>query len=269
MNRVRSQTGGYTIVETLIFLAVSSVIAMGALLLMGGQQRKTEFSQSVRETELIIQDIMNDVSTGNFPSPSDVTCTPTGPGGAPRVEVGAGEQGTNQACTLIGRVLQFQPSSGTNADYRTFSVAGLTGNINNITSSLSEARPTLITQTSLTTRIPYGSEIRSISAPGLAGCTNPYAIAFITNFADYDSGTLVLESNARNVDVFPLCGVGPGADEAAVQTATSSLSSPSAFKNPSGGIQICLDDGGSQRGLIIVGGQGRQFTTTSEIGAVC
>jgi type II secretory pathway pseudopilin PulG len=251
-----SQPAGYTIVEALIFLAVSGMLAVSALLLVGAQQGKTEFSQSVREMELIVQDVMNDVSTGNFPSPGAVSCTLAR--GQPQVTVGAGEQGTNSQCILIGRVIQFRPNTG-NSDYRTFSVAGIKGSIDNLSKNLNEATPRIIQQTARTTRIPYGIQVLSVTG---AGCS-PYAIGFFTNFATYSLGAL--NSGARNVDVVPFCSVGGGVDDAPVASAIANAGTVPA--NPSSGLTICLSDGGSRRGVIVIGGGGQQFTTRSEIGA--
>ncbi len=66
---------GYTIIETLIFIAVSGMMFMSAVILVGGRQQEVEFSQGVRDLENKLKDTLNDVSTGYFPANNSLNCT--------------------------------------------------------------------------------------------------------------------------------------------------------------------------------------------------
>ena len=57
---------GFTIVETMIVLAVSGALFTSAIFFIGGRQQKAEFTASVRNFETSINDIANDVSDGYF-----------------------------------------------------------------------------------------------------------------------------------------------------------------------------------------------------------
>ncbi len=65
MNRGNRSTG-YTIVETMIFLAVSSLMFISAMILINGRQSRAEFIQAVRVFEANLRDVANDVSTGYY-----------------------------------------------------------------------------------------------------------------------------------------------------------------------------------------------------------
>ncbi len=122
MKRLPSLRGGYTIVETLIYLAVTGSLFVSAAVLISGQQNKTEFSQAVREVESYIIDISNDISTGYYPS-TNVGCTfgPAGP-----VLGGSRDLGTNGDCLFLGRLFHVAPA-GTNGE-QTLNVYTVFGN---------------------------------------------------------------------------------------------------------------------------------------------
>ncbi len=109
-----SNSRGYTIVEVMIFLVVSGALMGSAMTMISGQEEKTRFSQSVRTFEQDIQDIFNDVSTGYYSasSPENVNfkCTP-GASGSVSVTAGSSEQGSNQGCVFLGKIVQLTNGS--------------------------------------------------------------------------------------------------------------------------------------------------------------
>lgn len=96
---------GYTIVEVMIFLAISGALFVSASALISGRQERTMFQQSVNTTSQTLEDILNDVSTGYYPSNNDFKCTNSG--GSPTLSVGGSQQGTNQGCIFSGKLLSF------------------------------------------------------------------------------------------------------------------------------------------------------------------
>lgn len=113
---------GYTILEVLIFVAVSALIFVAAVGAISGRQAQVQFSQATREFEAKIKDIINDVTTGYFPSNGQVQCAVIS--GSVSLSDGSNvPQGTSDQCLSIGKVIQFNPSS--RADQITiFSLAG-------------------------------------------------------------------------------------------------------------------------------------------------
>ena len=58
------KTKGFTIVETLVVLGVTSVLATTALLMVSGRQARTQFYTGVQEFESTLQDISNGLPGG-------------------------------------------------------------------------------------------------------------------------------------------------------------------------------------------------------------
>lgn len=105
---MRSRRGGYTVVETLIYLAVTGALFVGAAAMISGQQAKTEFNQAVREVETFILDIANDVTTGYYPS-ANVSCTATPGTPASITPGGSDELGARGDCLYLGRLFHVSP----------------------------------------------------------------------------------------------------------------------------------------------------------------
>ncbi len=117
---------GYTIVEVMIFLAVSGGLLTSVMTIISGQQQKTQFTTGVREFESKIQDIISDVETGYFPSGNDVKCADPTPSGDLVITPVATEQGKNQDCVFLGKAVQFYRPTLTEGviNYRTITIAG-------------------------------------------------------------------------------------------------------------------------------------------------
>jgi len=113
-------------VEVMIFLAVSGFMFIVAAAFVSGKQSNAEFRQGMNDIASQIQQVINDVSDGHYPSGS-FTCTPGGSSG-PTFSSGSTGQGANQGCMFLGQVMQFdiQDSLGTNHpdEYNVYTVAG-------------------------------------------------------------------------------------------------------------------------------------------------
>src|SRR3989344_9197220 len=94
---------GYTIVETMIFLAVSGALFLSAMLLINGQQRKTEFTTSVRDFDSKLQSVMGNVASGYYNNAGTISCTATSTG--PLISPGT-SQGQSEGCTYIGQYIE-------------------------------------------------------------------------------------------------------------------------------------------------------------------
>jgi hypothetical protein len=104
---MQSVSSGYTIIEVLIFLAVSGMIFLSAVTLIGGHTSQTQFSETLRDTHSKLQDWINDVSTG----------VPTGNVGqyycqltVPFIKINNGPPPPgldNPDCIFLGKAIQF------------------------------------------------------------------------------------------------------------------------------------------------------------------
>jgi type II secretory pathway pseudopilin PulG len=116
---------GYTIIEVLIFLAISGVLLGSAMLLISGKQNTTEFNQKMRDTKSKIDDWLNDVSTGfTGGSPDNQHCQVVS--GRPQVQAGAPGPNYNPDCVFLGKALLFStnPAGNANNQILAYSVFG-------------------------------------------------------------------------------------------------------------------------------------------------
>jgi len=254
---------GFTVVETMIFLAVSGMLFYSAMTLIAGQQEKAEFNYGIQEFTAQVRDIINDVSTGFYPVDPGTACFVTGTAGA---------QGTNSGCTYIGRVMQFgandlNPANPQESSMRVHSVVGRrqiavpggTRDVFNLAES--ETRPL---PSSEQVRIPGGMLVRWVRVGGVGG-TNVALVGYFTNFTKYsDESKSLLESAARNVDTVPI----PFAfnqDSTAAQNAIRTQA-PTAAKNPDNGVVVCLQSQGSRfYALMNLGGNLKQLSNDIQI----
>lgn len=256
-------TGGYTVVETLIFLAVSALLAISALRLVGGQQAKTEFNQAVRDFDLRLQDAINDVATGYYYNTNSFTCVRSG--SAPLLAAGAGQQGKNKDCIFLGQILGFGEDGG-----RAFSVYTLVGLRQNddpepkdIT-SLAESAPRTVNLpgTVLQESLLNGLSIRTVKYDN--GVPVPVgAVGFITGFSTA-SGSL--KTDTTNADVFPIIGTTFGGGGAQIESNVAAGTGLSVM-NPNSGIYICMESTASNNAyaIITIGGYGNQLGTKLEL----
>lgn len=130
--RVRSHSG-YTILETLIFLAVSAALFVSAMTVISGRQARAEFSTGFREFEAMMNDVANDISDGYYADIGTVggnnryvQCTATNYGSPTFSASTVSTQGKNKGCVLMAIGVQVNPSGGvfTNRNLNITPVAG-------------------------------------------------------------------------------------------------------------------------------------------------
>lgn len=285
---------GYTIIEVMVFLAVSAILMTSALLVVSGQQRKTEFSQAVREFESRILDIMNDVSVGYYPSNDQVRCLAPPSGGAITLSGVAGtKQGTNSGCTFIGRVIQFAPSETGRQSIRVYSVAGrrqVNATSGREVSTINQAQPTVLANTGVAGDLaPDVFEDIDIGAIRIDRVTyrtgssniNTGGIGFFTGFNKYSGNSLNAGSITPNLapipDNQPPNGIFTALDQDS-RTFARALNAEmrhirfSDTFNPSRGATICLRSlGTNQLALLTMGGSSGGSMTRLEIrgGTTC
>lgn len=139
--KVSSRLGGFTIVETMIVLAITSGLFISAVAAMSGRRARIEFSQSVQEIKTEVQKAINDVATGYYPSRNNVICNDTTDGGSleptlngilpvqPQLTSGSSEQGTNGECLFLGKAVQFGVNMNTGNDsIKVYNIVGLRTN---------------------------------------------------------------------------------------------------------------------------------------------
>ncbi|MDQ2973686.1 MAG: hypothetical protein M3Q79_04375, partial [bacterium] len=121
--------GGYTILEVMIFLAISGLIFVSAAAGVNGRQQRVQYTQSIRDFEGQMEDVLNDVAAGYYPAPTGFECRALG-GGNPRPDfTTAGgtpdEHGGSDDCISVGKAVLFNLNGNNDAD--DFALATLVG----------------------------------------------------------------------------------------------------------------------------------------------
>jgi hypothetical protein len=255
---------GYTIVESMIFLAVTGAILVSAMLLIGGQQRKSEFNTGIRDIHSQLTDIVNDVSTGYYNNPTTgLTCPYTS-----RVST---ELGGNADCVFVAKAIQFASQENGDESAEVYSLIGRRQKPDRTDiRSLRDAEPVILNEADTTLRLPYG--IRVVSVTYTAGGTNyPVGSVGLSSKFTGNLGSGGIEGT-QNIDLIPITGTTLGQSKAdnASKTAIEQNIMDESFYNPDGGVTICFRSGGTnQFAKIKLGGQGRQNSVSLEITGSC
>ena len=105
---------GFTIVETLIVLAVSGFMLVAVVGIISNKQGQSEFQQAVNSVAQQLQQAIDDVANGYYPT-SNIACTATSSG--PAIKSGRSSLGTNGDCVLVGKAVQFDATNTQFIDY--------------------------------------------------------------------------------------------------------------------------------------------------------
>jgi hypothetical protein len=136
----RGGFSGYTIVEVMMFLAVSGLLFVFATRAINGQRQRTEFNVAIRAFQSDIENIINDGRDGYYPA-TDIGCTKNA-SNVPEFTLGSGTQGQNIDCIMIGKALEFETDS---SEYYLHTLAGArTRADGSNVETLAEANPRLI-----------------------------------------------------------------------------------------------------------------------------
>ncbi|MBX4197100.1 hypothetical protein KW801_00905 [Candidatus Saccharibacteria bacterium] len=99
-------SGGYTIIEVIIFLAVSSALLLVSLIFLSGREGHVRFSQSMRDMQSKVQDWVNDVTDG-FPVATDASYNCQAGGSSVVINQGARNINSPPTCIFLGKAIQF------------------------------------------------------------------------------------------------------------------------------------------------------------------
>jgi prepilin-type N-terminal cleavage/methylation domain-containing protein len=134
---------GYTIIEVLLVLAISSTLLFAAIIVFRGQQQETEFTQAVADLNSKIVNYSNQTGSGTFPDSGDFTCAAGVAGSPPSLASGPGRSGGRSGCIFLGRAFQVDSLGG--SDLNIYTVVG-DQTINGVTAtSISTTNPTIAT----------------------------------------------------------------------------------------------------------------------------
>lgn len=270
---------GYTIVEVLIFLAVSGMLIVMAMIFVQGKQQAAQFQQAMNTINNQIQDVINNVSTGFYPSITNFTCSTSNPtklafstGG-----LSSTAQGTHDNCTFLGKVIQF--GAGSNGrDFNVFTVAGRRlDTLGKEVTSLQAATPTPLAPSYSSVdytdkqTLGWGLQVTvmQINDGRTPGYTNTGAIGFIGSFGQYSNmANDQLISGAQTVNLFNVPGTTLGmsqlnvAQQINTMKDTDVITSGDLTSTTPGVAIICFNSGSGHKAAIQIGGNGRLLKTS-------
>lgn len=281
------RTGGFTIIEVMIVLVVSGALFVSAAILISGRQNQTAFDQAIRQVQSQIQQTINEVAVGYFPDTENFQCAAVG--GAVELSPGAAEQGSNSGCIFLGRAMQFKVGTTSNPEQFTiFTITALQQTCSSPDEStcINQANPAVVAPSVTHNSANYpDNRITQGLQSGLktarmwynnGGADVPIGAVAFTNSLTRTSVNTVT-SGTGQVNVIPVNGTVTGASNEAVAEAINAdgfdalASSPI---NPSGGVFICFESGGTnQYGIVRIGGDNRSLavnlTIKNKNGASC
>lgn len=112
--------GGYTVIEVLIVIAVTSLLFISAVALFAGRRQATAFTQGMHDIDSKMHQYINQVGAGLFPEAGAYSCT-TSATNRPVLSDVASSLGSNADCIFLGKAMQV--SAGSDRLY-TYTVLG-------------------------------------------------------------------------------------------------------------------------------------------------
>ncbi len=259
MKSLGSRRGGYTVVETLIYLAVTGSLFVGAAMMISGQQARTEFTQTVREVESFLRDVSNDVSTGYYPNPGGFECIGgVGSDDPPTLTtVSTSVLGSNGDCLFLGRLFHIKVSGKQNEiDIYTLFGNRLepVGSGQKDVETLSEADVTI---SDILVETKSFSEVISFFKIE-TGADKMNAFAFTTSLATFTTGNL--EGAGLRQELFVVPGVAAG-DFGNLKLKTEDDSA----RLDEGPISVCINSKATDAHAVIVIGGADGYGVSSPI----
>ena len=250
---------GFTIIEVMIVLASSGTLLLVALLMIGGQVNKANFLQGQRSIQLDFQNLINQVTSGNFIFPGDISCSANASTGAIAVSSSSSTQGHNVGCIFIGKAIyattQYSPKS-----YSIYNVVGQQcfGALNPCTGpiNLYQSAPVLITQPSDVSKqtLEGGMTIKSIYVPNTGNdyCGIGILATSKTGSGGLQYGLYVVGQGGIGTTGLPPCDLNkPIISTTAIPSDTDPNMLDSHLVDS---IDICLQSGSSTRNLVLTTG---------------
>lgn len=286
-NRVKLASG-FTIVETMVVLAVTGALFVAIAATLTGRQNAAEFTHAIQSVQSQIQQVINQVPDGNFPD-QQVACA-SGVGSL--AFSSGGTQGTNQQCIFLGKVIQFhvQNAGGLSTEqYQVYTIAGLNGLQGQgiPAAPFAAAMPTVVqvggnyAAYSTAVSLEYGLQTVWMRAPDVKPtCTSLAcsigAVGFLMEPGQAGSTGTGYSSGAQQVDLIPIestflnqnltTAVGEIEDNSGAGGLRDANLLTEAPINPKNGVQICFASGTTnQSGLITIGSTGRQLAVKLDI----
>lgn len=260
----QGHSGGFTIVETLVVLAVTGFLFAMAVLLIAGKQDATQFSHAVREVQSQVQQSFNEVSTGYYQNTGNLKCVKSFTG--PVLSSTVTELGTNKGCIYLGKVLQFDIAGSDPEQYNVYTLVGLRDEGAGTLLNLVATKPRVVAKgtTEMATSIPdnmYDTRtlLNGLTVTKMYYDDNPAnaigAVAFASSI-----GSLGASDNSQQVNVVAIPATQLNRSKADGVTQINAGLAASVI-NPPNGVQICFRSGGTDQSALMKIGGGQRLSS--------
>ena len=241
---------GFTIVEVLIFLAVSSALMVSAFTLISGSQNKASFTQSINDVQQQIDSVINNVANGYYSAgETQKQCVIIG--GIPNFTGNPVGRGSSADCIFLGRFIAFTNGSD---EYTVYNVAGRRQKDGSDVTKMVDANPTIILDTEQKYTLKNGLTFKSNNGINAFGFFN--GLGASSGVSDQ------LNSGYQQASFY---GFSSNASQLLPPNFASNYDSPNE-KDPTAGYALCFDSATTnQSGVITIGGSGRTATSSLEI----
>jgi type II secretory pathway pseudopilin PulG len=272
--RSADSSGGFTIIEVMVFLIVTGILLISAIRLLGGQQARTAFNQTIRESESQFKTTINEVASGFYPNKGDFNCTVNVSGIPTFSSLGVdNQQGQNEDCIFLGKVVR-AGSGGTSYSIHTIVGRRLASGVE--VTQLENARPVPLAAFSgdpvgtpdatQTIELPSDMQITKIASVSPTNVvTSIGSFGFLMSLGESVSGDLV--SGAQSINLVPLPGSTLTDSDAQFKAAVANMAQADIGSAKAIAVCIRLGGTGGQQGTIVFGSEGRQLSTEVIIGA--
>ncbi|MGH7234474.1 MAG: type II secretion system protein [Candidatus Saccharimonadales bacterium] len=260
---------GFTIIEVMIFLAVSGFTFLIAASFINGKEAQAEFTTGMNGANTVLRSLINNVANGDYPLSATVYLNCNLSSGIPVITETMSPI-VSPGCALIGKVIT--PETSNNPyKYSIYSVAGCEFYLNNSCTmaqglppmTLAEEQPTVVSY--LTQAIAWTNAI-SINKLLLVSGNNTQSIGAFGIFSSLpQSSGNILVSGAQPTQAVIINGSQLATDN---DSNMASLVHNSSSWLPSNDyIVMCFTGAGSHKASITVGGlnAGGQLNTTLQM----
>ena len=266
----KPRLSGFTIIEVMIFLAVSGVTFLIAASFINGKEAQTEYYQGMNQSLADIRTVINNVSNGNYPFPDNTNFSCNVSVNGPGVQVSPTATSATSGCTLIGEVIA--PEVGTSSNYSLFTLAGCmftpcTSTIATPTSVYQEM-PQVIPSFNQTKQWPGGVLVSKMFEVQPGKVTGIGLVGFFASLPSVNGS--VYQSGAQPVDLVVFTNSSLANSVTAYENQINSLGDGSANGGPltNGYVVICFLGTNGQPASITIGGNdgGQQMTASLDLG---
>lgn len=251
--------GGFTFVETLVALSISSALFVIMLVAFSGRQARIEFSQGLRDVESYIQDAANDVRTGVYPSNTNQKCDVDISGNIV-FSVNPSNQGSSDKCVYAGSALLINSTGSAQSVITRYSLAGVK---KTSYTSISELKPKIIGTSGNEARtdynIPGGISLVKVDGAGVVSKTSVLTLLiFDVSGVGVDTAKKISRVNPY---ILPITGVD-------IANINLKLTDTGAFNAPisDAGITLCFRGANGQTGTITLKKGSDGINTSVQIG---